>query len=206
LDNKGINQFVTSVASKEPAPGGGAVSALVGAVGAALLSMVANLTVGKEKYRQQEPLMLELLEKAELLQCDLISLIEQDAGAFNSVARVFDMPKTSDDEKENRKKAMEKALKHATEVPFTIMGKALEALHLHERALGNANPSVASDNGVGVLCLKTALMGAWLNVKINLANISDRDYVDRYEFEAKKFLDEGTALADHIYEAIMKRL
>lgn len=206
MRNDSISKFVTALASKEPAPGGGAASALVGAVGTALMSMVANLTMGKEKFKQQEPLMKELLEKAENLQENLVSLMDRDTEAFNKVAAVFKMPKNTDDEKNHRKIAMQKALKYASEVPFSIMEKALEALYLQEKSLGHTNPSTTSDIGVGALCLKTALMGAWLNVKINLGSISDQSFVNEYELKAKKLLDEGMMIADKVYEVVVATL
>jgi len=201
-----INDFITLVASKEPAPGGGAASALVGAIGNALSSMVANLTLGKKKFHDQEPLMHRILQEGRELQYSLISLIDQDADAFNRVAEVFKMPKETDDQKSLRNEAMQKALKQATMVPYSIMEKCVEALHLHEKALGNSNPAAASDLGVGALCMKTALQGGWLNVKINLNSIKDADFVREYEGKGWNLLEEGIILADRIYQQVLDNL
>lgn len=204
--NSSIKKFLNILASEEPAPGGGAASALVGAVGTALLSMVANLTVGKQKFKASEHLMKELLEEASKLQEELTRLISEDAEAFNKVAEVFKMPKNTEEEKANRKQKMQEALKFATQVPFNIMEKTVEALRLHEKSLGHTNPSAISDTGVGVLCLKAALKGAWLNVKINLNSITDKEFVQNQDKESQKLLNEGISIADKVYEAVLQSL
>jgi formiminotetrahydrofolate cyclodeaminase len=201
-----VEHFLDILASKEPAPGGGAASALVGAVGAALLSMVANLTVGKEKYKESEAMIEELLKKVSMFQKELTDLIEEDTNAFNKVSEVLKMPKNTEAEKAKRKEKMQEALKYATQVPVGIMEKTVEVLRLHERALGRTNQSALSDTGVSALCLKTALEGAWLNVKVNLTGITDKDFVKTQEEKAQKLLDEGTMLADKVYKAVLQGL
>lgn len=201
-----VEHFLDILASKEPAPGGGAASALVGAVGAALLSMVANLTVGKEKYKESEAMIEELLKKVSMFQKELTDLIEEDTNAFNKVSEVLKMPKNTEAEKAKRKEKMQEALKYATQVPVGIMEKTVEVLRLHERALGRTNQSALSDTGVRALCLKTALEGAWLNVKLNLTGITDKDFVKTQEEKAQKLLDEGTMLADKVYKAVLQGL
>lgn len=206
LSEYNIKDFISILASKEPAPGGGAASALVGAVGNALSSMVANLTLGKQKFQGKESLMQEILREGGELQKTLISLIDKDTEAFNQVAGVFKMPKDTEEQKAVRSKAMQKALKEATLVPFSIMEKSVSALRLHEKALGNSNPAAVSDLGVGALCLKTALQGGWLNVKINLNSIKDTDFVREYESKGQKLLDEGMKLADRIFQQVLENL
>ncbi len=201
-----VEHFLDILASKEPAPGGGAASALVGAVGAAFLSMVANLTVGKEKYKESEAMIEELLKKVSMFQKELTDLIEEDTNAFNKVSEVLKMPKNTEAEKAKRKEKMQEALKYATQVPVGIMEKTVEVLRLHERALGRTNQSALSDTGVSALCLKTALEGAWLNVKVNLTGITDKDFVKTQEEKAQKLLDEGTMLADKVYKAVLQGL
>jgi len=201
-----IDKFIEDLASESPAPGGGAVSALAGALGVALASMVANLTLGKEKFKAEEHLMQEILQGAKTLQTELTALIEEDSQAYNKVTAVFAMPKATEDQKAARKKALQEALKYATHVPFTVMEKAAEALRLHRKGMSHTNPSAASDTGVGALCLKTALMGAHLNVKINLGGITDKAFTAEYEKKAASLLEEGTALADNIYKHILDNL
>ncbi len=206
LVNNSIKQFLSILSSEEPAPGGGSASALVGAIGTALLSMVANLTVGKQKFKESEHLMNQLLEEASKLQEDLIKFIAEDTEAFNKVAEVFKMPKNTDEEKIRRKQKMQEALKYAIQVPFNIMERTVQALHLYEKSLGHTNPSAISDIGVGTLCLKTALKGAWLNVKINLAGITDKEFVQTQDKKSQKLLNEGSSIAERVYEAVLQRL
>lgn len=206
LSEYNIKDFISILASKEPAPGGGAASALVGAIGNALSSMVANLTVGKKKFQDQEPIMKDIIEEGQKLQKSLLSLIDKDTDAFNAVAEVFKMPKDTEGQKVKRSEALQKALKDATLVPFSIMQECLKALYLHEKALGKSNPAAASDLGVGALCLKAALQGGWLNVKINLSSIKDAEFVADYEKKGRKILSEGSRIADEIYQKVMESL
>ena len=201
-----IKEYLDVLASQEPTPGGGSAAALVGALGTALLSMVANLTRGRKKYRQSAPLMGELLREAAQLQADLTGLMVEDAAAFDKVAAVFKMPRDTKEEKLQRRERMQEALQFATRVPLDTMKKAVEALRLHDRSLGHTNPSALSDTGVGALCLKTALQGAWLNVKINLAGISDQEFVRAHRKKGEELLAEGVALADGIYGAVLEKM
>ena len=203
MEKVNIQYFLDEVASNSPAPGGGSVSALAGAIGTALISMVANLTLGKKKFKDEEPLMKEILENATRAQKELVKLMEEDTAAFNEVANVFKMPKDTEEQKEKRKHAMQEALRHATMVPFTTMEKAVYVLTLYEKALGHTNPATNSDFGVGILCLVTALKGAWLNVKINLDGIDDKSFVQTYERKSKELLDKGTTIAEKIYNEIV---
>lgn len=206
LSDLTINEFIDSLASKEPAPGGGSASALAGAAGTALVLMVANLTAGKEKFKDQELLMEEILREAGNIRQEMIALIDRDTEAFNKVAAVFKMPKDTAEEKEKRQQAMQEALKAAAIVPYGIMEKALEALYIVKKALGHTNPAAASDLGVSALCLKTALQGAWLNVKINLAGIKDSEFTAKYGQDGERILAQGVSLADSIYQEVLKTL
>lgn len=197
-----IKEFVELLASQEPAPGGGAASALVGAIGVALSSMVANLTIGKEKFKDKEELMKKIIEENNRIQKDLLNLIEKDAEAFNSVTKALKMPKNTEKEKKERKESLEKALKEATQVPLEIIKKSIEALKLLEKSLGNSNPNVVSDLGVSAICLKSAIQSAWLNIKINLISIRDKDFIEKIQKETTSLLQEGILLADKIYEEV----
>ncbi|NLJ33967.1 MAG: cyclodeaminase/cyclohydrolase family protein [Firmicutes bacterium] len=206
MEEKSIKKFLHSLASKEPIPGGGAAAALMGAVGAALLSMVANLTAGREKYKASEALMEDILKEAPRLLADLTNLMARDAAAFAKVAEVFKMPRDTQEEKLARRERMQESLRLATEVPLTIMEKAVEVLRLHERSLGKSNPSAISDTGVGALCLKAALQGAWLNVEINLKGISDDEFVQVQREMGQKLLTEGVSIADRVYETVLREM
>jgi formiminotetrahydrofolate cyclodeaminase len=200
--NYAIKEFIDLLASKEPAPGGGSAAALVGSIGVALSSMVANLTIGKEKFKDKEELMKEIVRKNEKLQKELLELIEKDAEAFNKVADALKLPKNNPEEKEKRKEILENALKEASLVPLEVMKKSLEALKILENTLGNSTPNAVSDIGVSALCLKSAIQSAWLNVKINLVSIRDKDFVYEIQRQAESLLEEGIQLANRIYEEV----
>ncbi len=196
--NHSIEQFIMLLASKEPAPGGGSASALLGAVGSALSSMVINLTIGKEKFKEQETILQEMLKEIESLQNEFLSLIEEDTTAFNKVSRAYRMPKETEEQKEARREALEKALKDASLIPLSIMEMGLSVLKLLEKCVGNTNPNVISDIGVSVLCLKSAIQGSWLNILINLKYIKDESFIKetRGKDLGKKFwkLDGGAKI------------
>jgi methenyltetrahydrofolate cyclohydrolase len=198
--------FIAKLASEAPAPGGGSASALFGALGTALVSMVANLTVGKEKYAAHEELMQEVLEETNELIESFNILIERDTEVYNAVGEVMLMPKSTDEEKAVRKDAMQKALKEATIVPFAMMELSEKALKVLEKSVGHSNPNAVSDLGVGALGLKTTMQGAWLNVLINLKSIKDDVFVAAYRENGEKLLAECLPLADHLYQEVVKQL
>ncbi len=204
--NHSIEQFIMLLASKEPAPGGGSASALLGAVGSALSSMVINLTIGKEKFKEYETILQEMLKELEGLQNEFLSLIEEDTTAFNKVSRAYKMPKETEEQKEIRREALEKALKDASLVPLSIMGRGLAVLKLLEKCIGNTNPNIISDIGVSVLCLKSAIQGSWLNVLINVKYIKDENFTKETMERAKNILSEGVRIADHLYNKVEESL
>lgn len=206
LTEYSVKAFLDELASKSPAPGGGSASALSGAMGASLVSMVASLTVSKEKFRDREPMLREILQQSERIRGSLLALVDRDAEAFNKVAEVFKMPRETEEQKRARNEAMERALKEATEAPLGVMEEAVKALELCDKAFGNVVPTVISDIGVGALCLRTALYGAWLNVRINLNSIRDRAFVEDIETKAVDLLQRGAALAESVLERARQEL
>lgn len=204
--DKSLNDFLCDLSSKDPTPGGGSASALAGAIGASLMAMVANLTIGKKKYKDEEPLMKEVLDEVEKLKAKLIKLIQEDAAAFDKVSAVFKMPKETEEDIQKRKIAMQDALKTAALTPYNIMENTYSVLKLYEKSLGHTNVSTISDMGVGVLYLKTALYGAWLNVKINLNDINDEDFLQKYRAKSNNLLSSGIKLAENIFDAVVKKL
>lgn len=201
-----LTSFTNLLSSEEPAPGGGSTAALEGALGIALTKMVASLTVGKNKYQEHQPLMEEIIEKAEAIKNDYIKIIDLDTEAFNGVSAVFSMPKGNEGEKAARTAAMQTALKECTKTPYAMMTYALEALRLTQRAVGKSNASAASDLGVAALSLKAAVQGAWLNILINISGIKDEDFVKQYREGGEAILAEALPMADSIYETILKSL
>lgn len=199
-----VADFIDTLGSDAPAPGGGSASALIGANGIALTRMVAALTLGKEKYREHDQLMLEIIQSAEKLQEELVSSIDRDTEAFNGVSAVFTMPKETDQEKELRKVAMQLALEGATLVPLQMMEYGLEALELTKKAIGKSNTNAASDLGVASLALKAAIQGAWLNVLINLGGIKNEKFVTEHKARGEEILKKALPIADKIYKGILK--
>jgi|YelNatPaOPRAMG01_1025707.scaffolds.fasta_scaffold08763_5 formiminotetrahydrofolate cyclodeaminase len=204
--NRSVEEFIMLLASKEPAPGGGSASALLGAIGSALSSMVVNLTLGKEKFKEQETILEEILKESENLQKEFLSLIEEDTNAFSKVSRAYKMPKETEEQKSVRRDAIEKALKDATIIPLLIMEKAISGLKLAEKTIGNTNPTVLSDIGVSILCLKSALQGAYLNVLINLRYIKDMEFIQETKTKVHELLREGLILSERIYNEVEKLL
>lgn len=206
LIEKSCKDFVEVLSSKEPVPGGGGAAALVGAIGMALGNMVGNLTVGKKRYKNVESEVYSIMEKATKLQRDLLSMVDGDAEVFGGVAKVYSMPKDTPEEKTARAAAMEKALKLACTVPIDIIRTALEAIKLHAR-LGEIGSVIAiSDVGVGVLCLKAALISGELNVIINLNGIKDKDFVSKVGKEMDELVEEGIEIADETYAKVEQKL
>jgi glutamate formiminotransferase/formiminotetrahydrofolate cyclodeaminase len=173
IKDKKIKTFLDTLASKSPTPGGGSAAALVGAMSAALLSMVGNLTIGKEKYLDVENDIKRLLEKSEKLRADFEELIEKDIEAFNQFMAVMKLPKETKEQKENRSREMQNALKDAANVPLEIARKSLEVLNICQEVAAKGNKNVISDAGVGAIVAEAAFESAILNVKINSGMIKD---------------------------------
>lgn len=201
-----VNEFISVLASDAPAPGGGSASALAGAMGVGLSKMVAALTLGKPKYAEYEEKVQQIFDRADKLTKELVNSIDRDTEAFDGVSAVFAMPKSTDEEKAARKEAMQKALKEATLVPYSIMELCLESLTVVEMGLGCTNTNAASDLGVASLNLKSAAQGAWLNVLINLGGIRDEAFVNEYRTKGEEILQKALPLADKIYNEILKSL
>ncbi|MGE5486086.1 MAG: cyclodeaminase/cyclohydrolase family protein [Ignavibacteriales bacterium] len=176
LESATVAAFLNELASGSPAPGGGSASAMAGATGAALTSMVANLTIGRAKYRDNEPAMKEILGRSESARKEFARLVEEDMQSFDRVMEAYRLPKNSPEEVEARKAAIENALKGACAVPLRTMRLSLECLGLAEQAarLGNAN--ALSDAAVSGLLLRAAVAGAGYNVLINLTGIADEGF------------------------------
>ena len=177
LTTKTVNEFIDEVASNSPAPGGGSVAALAGALGAALTAMVTNLTIGKKKYLSVQGEMESVLKQSETLCASFSKLIDDDAEAFNTVMSAFNLPKETEEEKTKRAEAIQQATKNATEVPLRVMQLCEQALALTQAAAEKGNVNSISDAGVAALMLHAACLGAKLNVQINLGSLKDSPFV-----------------------------
>jgi len=199
-------EFITLLASKSAVPGGGGASSLTGAIGIALGNMVGSLTVGKKKYADVQEDILLLKSKADTLQASLLSFINQDALVFEPLSKAYKMPKDTEEQKQKRALVMEECLKSASLVPLKIMEKCGEALELMREFADKGSVIAISDAGVGAVLLKSALMGASLNVFINTKEMSDITYAKNMNQKANELLDTYTRLADSIYLDVLERL
>lgn len=202
LVKRTLEDFAEELASDSPAPGGGSVSALAGSLGTALISMVCTLTLGKKKYEDTRDIAEQTRKEALSLKAELLQAVDKDTEAFNAISTAFGMPKGTEGEKTARSEAIQAGLIACIESPLEIMELCLRALYLAGGLLQGFNTSAASDLGVAVLVLRAGLQGAWLNVRINLGSLKDRDAATTYERRARVILDEALPLADQIYETI----
>lgn len=179
--------FANETASESPAPGGGSISAYMGALGAALGTMVANLSAHKAGWDDRWEEFSRWAEKGQQIKDELLWLVEEDTHAFNKIMEAFSLPKNSEAEKLSRKQAIQEATRYAIEIPFRTLKKSFEIFELCEAMIHEGNPNSVSDAGVGVLCARAAMHGAFLNVKINATSLEDQTVV-------KSLLDEAEAL------------
>ncbi|HHW01487.1 MAG TPA: cyclodeaminase/cyclohydrolase family protein [Thermoanaerobacterales bacterium] len=206
LIKKTCEEFIELLASREPVPGGGGAAALVGAIGMALGNMVGNLTVGKEKYKDVEKEVYEIMEKARSLQDHLLKLVDEDALVFKDVAEAYKMPKETEEQKKQKEEAMQKALKKACSVPLDIMKTARKALVLQRRLADIGSRLAISDVGVGTYCLKAAILSGRLNVIINLNGIKDEEFVKKAYEDMDELVRKSMEIADETNRIVEERL
>ncbi|MBV9215177.1 MAG: glutamate formimidoyltransferase [Acidobacteria bacterium] len=172
-------EFAEETASESPAPGGGSISAYLGVLGAALATMVANLSSHKAGWDDRWEEFSDWAEKGQAIKDDLLKLVDEDTAAFNGVMAAFALAKGTDEEKATRSEAIQAATRYATEVPFRTMQRSFDAFEIIRAMAEHGNPNSVSDAGVGALCARSAVMGAFLNVKINAAGLKEKDYADK---------------------------
>jgi formiminotetrahydrofolate cyclodeaminase len=177
MKNLSIEQFTIETASDAPVPGGGSIAAVSGSLSAALVKMVANLTIGKKKYVEVGEEMKEISHKAEVIRVKMLDDIERDCVAFNLVMDAFKLPKATDEEKAARTAAIQKGLKEAASVPMEIAENAYSIMTLSERVVLAGNSNAVTDGLVSAMMARTAVLSALLNVKINLDSIKDEAFV-----------------------------
>ncbi len=187
LTGKTVSDFVYETSSESPAPGGGSVSALCGALGAALGTMVANLSAHKRGWDDRWAYFSEIAEKGMSIQKQLLFLVEEDTRAFNVIMDAFKLPADTAEQKSQRKAAIQEATRYAAEVPLSVMKTAYEGFAVLEAMAREGMDSSISDVGVGILCVRTCIHGAWLNVKINAKSLTDESVKDT-------LLQQGTDL------------
>ena len=193
--------FLDALASKAPTPGGGGASALAGALGAALCTMVGNYTVGKKKYADVEEDVKALMAKAEDIRARLLAQVDADAAAFEPLSRAYAIPK--DDP--TRGEVMEQCLRDAAAAPMAILRLCCQAIDLHREMLDKGSVMMLSDVGTGVVLCWGALYGAALNVKVNTKSMADWAYAEAMNNQVDELVNRYWKVAEQVYEAVMGR-
>lgn len=201
-----VEGFVEELASNSPAPGGGSAAALSGAMAAALVAMVARLTIGKEKYKDVEKEMKSLLFRADALWGKLLESVDLDTGAFNDVMVAFKLPKETERQKEIRTEAIQAASRRAAEVPLNTAFRCLEVLRLTPAVAARGNASAASDAGVAANLAYAGLQGAILNVRINLGSIKDAEFTKGIRATLEEYLAEAATLRQEAMKSVDERI
>jgi formiminotetrahydrofolate cyclodeaminase len=206
LMTKPVNLFLDELASSSPAPGGGSVAALAGAMGAALTSMVCNLTIGKKKYAGVQEDMKNILVQAEDLRGKFAGLVDKDTEAFNKVMEAFSLPKDTEPQIALRRAAINEATKEATLIPLEVMKHCIDAMALAQEVAANGNPNSVSDAGVSALLLHAACEGAALNVKINLNSLADAEFVGWKRDDVESLLKTSRMMLEEAMEIVAEKM
>jgi len=201
-----LRSFLEDTASKTPTPGGGSVAALVGSLGAALLCMVGNFTLGKPKFEKVERDVREILKEADKLKEELSGLIQKDIEVYARFSQTSGMPRDTSELKEKRRQALQIALKNATQVPLTTAKLALRLLELAQLLVSKGNPNLITDVGVGALLADAALQSAALNVQINLGYIKDEEFRKRTSSVLSSMLSQGQEIKDKVIKGVRDAL
>ena len=206
IKDKSIQLFLDELASKSATPGGGSVSALMGAQSAALTSMVCNLTIGKPKYAEVEAEMQALLQKSEALREKLTGLIKADVDVFNRLMAAYGLPKETDEDKAARTEAIQTVLKAATEVPLECVRACAEAIELSRCAANKGSLGVISDAGAATMAGYGGLKSAALNVYINTGSLKDRQFAEAKLAELATILKDVDVAVEEIYQMVKTKL
>jgi formiminotetrahydrofolate cyclodeaminase len=201
-----VDEFNKILGSSSPAPGGGSVSALSGALGAELVSMVCNLSLGKSDLTDWQPQLNDTLNRVQALAASLLKRVDLDTEAFNEVMAAFKMHKGTEEEKKARSAAILAGYQKAVQSPLGIAGECLDVLRLADQLIGRFNPNAMSDFGVAALEALAGLEGAVMNVRINLPSIKDEKFGAETRAKVANMVIEGRALKDKIYDYVQDNL
>lgn len=198
--------FADETASESPAPGGGSIAAYAGALGASLATMVANLSSHKRGWDERWAFFSEWAEKGQAIKDELIYLVDEDTRAFNRIMDAFGLPKSNDAEKAARHAAIQEASKYAMEIPARVMQRSFDAFELIQAMAQEGNPNSVSDAGVGALCARAAVYGAYLNVRINAAGVEDKEYTQHKLNWADQLLAEAIQKEKEILDIVKDKI
>jgi glutamate formiminotransferase/formiminotetrahydrofolate cyclodeaminase len=206
LVNMKANDLADETASESPAPGGGSISAYTGVLGVSLGTMVANLSANKKGWEDRVGEFSEWAEKGQHVKDELLYLVDEDTRSFNGIINALRMPKGTAEEKALRLKSIEKASQYATSVPFQVMKTAAKSLEMLEYMVNEGNPNSLSDAGVGLLCVQTAVQGAFMNVRINAKDLSDREFATNIVKDATTLMDSVKSKVDSLIAVVESQL
>jgi glutamate formiminotransferase/formiminotetrahydrofolate cyclodeaminase len=198
--------FMLETASESPAPGGGSVSAYVGSLGAALGTMVANISSHKRGWDDRWEEFSDWAEKGKRYQEELLALVDEDTNAFNTLLNAYGLPRSTEQEKNERDMKIQEAARQAILIPFRVMQVSHEALGVVRAMAEIGNPNSVSDAGVGALAIRTAVMGAHLNVKINMAGLDDKEFSEKILRETTRIEEETIETVDRILEEVNHKI
>lgn len=201
-----LKDFADETASESPAPGGGTIAAYIGALGVSLGTMVANLSSHKKGWDERWKEFSDWAEKGQTIKKELLRLADEDTRAFNKIMDAFSMPKSSEEEKSMRLNAIEVATKYAIDVPFRVMKVSLESMEIIKAMAETGNPNSVSDAGVGALCARSSVIGAYLNVRINASGLKDKAYLEKILAEAEKIKLEAIKTEEIILSLVEQKL
>ncbi|MFI5133236.1 MAG: cyclodeaminase/cyclohydrolase family protein, partial [Chitinophagales bacterium] len=201
-----LTDFADETASESPAPGGGSIAAYVGSLGISLGTMVANLSSHKKGWDDRWEEFSNWAEKGQQYKDEMIRLVDQDTKAFNKIMEAFALPKGTDEEKKIRHDAIQSATKMAIEIPFNVMQTAYGSMEVIKAMAEIGNPNSVSDAGVGALCARSAVMGAFLNVKINAGSYDDKKFVADIISKGKEIESNAIALEQEILAIVNSKI
>ncbi len=206
LIHQTLTDFADETASESPAPGGGSISAYVGALGVSLATMVANLSSHKRGWDKRWSEFSEWADKGQQLKNELLQLVDEDTHSFNQIIAAFRLPKNTEVAKQQREEAIQVATKYAIEVPFKVMQVSLSSFEMVAAMTKIGNPNSVTDAGVGALCARAAVHGAFLNVKINTADLKDKAFVEQVLAEGEKMIAKADELEKEILAIVNQKI
>ena len=198
--------FADETASESPAPGGGSISAYIGSLGISLATMVANLSSHKAGWDERWEEFSVWAEKGEHIKNELLKLVDEDTNAFNKIMTAFGLPKGTDEEKKLRTQAIQDATKFAIEVPFKVMELSYSSMEIIMAMASDGNPNSVTDAGVGALCARSAVMGAFLNVRINATALTDKSYTEDIIKKGKAIEEKAQKLEQEILAIVASKI
>jgi glutamate formiminotransferase/formiminotetrahydrofolate cyclodeaminase len=201
-----LEDFANETASESPAPGGGSISAAMGALGISLATMVANLSSHKAGWDERWEEFSRWAEKGQVLKNELLMLVDEDTRAFNLIMDAFSLPKGNDADKAARTSAIQDATKFAIGVPFRVMQRSFDCMEIIKAMAETGNPNSVTDAGVGALAARSAVMGAFLNVKINASGLHDKSFVEKVLSDGNQIQEKAIAMESEILAIVNSKI